>query len=102
METSVPLKNPFFANIEPRFEAFKEKMCKLAHKNKVEFDEDIFMDTVIKCSETFNVENVTDIDIDNYFWTAFKQNCFSNISFFWFFSCENQKNIYLNISIVLK
>ena len=39
METSVPLKNPFFANIEPRFEAFKEKMCKLAHKNKVDFDE---------------------------------------------------------------
>ena len=77
METSVPLKNPFFANIEPRFEAFKDKMCKLAHKNKVEFDEDIFMDTLIRCMKTFENKTTNNNEVDKYFWTAFRQNMLS-------------------------
>lgn len=77
METNVPLKNPFFANIEPRFEAFKEKMCRLAHKSKVEFDEDIFMDTIIRCMKTFENKNTDNNEVDKYFWTAFRQNMLS-------------------------
>lgn len=53
---------------------------KLANKNKLTFNEDVFMDTIIRCMETFSVENATDMDVDNYFWKAFKQNSFSNFS----------------------
>lgn len=77
METSVPLKNPFFANIEPRFDAFKEKMCKLAHKHKMEFDEDVFMDTIIRCMKTFIDKTTNNNEVDKYFWTAFRQNMLS-------------------------
>lgn len=77
METSVPLKNPFFANIEPRFDAFKEKMCKLAHKHKVDFNEDVFMDTIIRCMKTFTNKTTNNNEVDKYFWTAFRQNMLS-------------------------
>lgn len=77
METNIPLKNPFFANIEPRFDAFKEKMCKLAHKNKVEFDEDVFMDTIVRCMKTFTDKTTNNNEVDKYFWTAFRQNMLS-------------------------
>lgn len=70
--------NVFFKNIESRFKRFKSKIKKISHKNKIEFDEDVFMDSIIRCSETFKKENATDDDIDNYFWKAYKQNIFSS------------------------
>ena len=40
----------------------------------MKFDEDIFQDTLIKCSETYK-DDVSDIKkIKAYFWTAFKTN----------------------------
>lgn len=70
--------NVFFKNIESRFKSFKSKIKKISHKNKIEFYEDVFMDTIIRCAETFKTENATDYDVDNYFWKAYKQNIFSN------------------------
>ena len=72
--------NAFFHNVEPRFESFKKKIKKLSTKNDIIFDEDVFMDTIIRCMETFSTENASDSDVDNYFWIAFKQNSFSNFS----------------------
>lgn len=72
--------NTFFHNVEHRFESFKKKMKKLSAKNDIIFDEDVFMDTIIRCMETFSTENASDSDVDNYFWIAFKQNYFSNFS----------------------
>jgi hypothetical protein len=72
--------NAFFRNLEPRFKSFKANIKKLAHKNKINFNEDVFMDTLIKCSNTFPNESATNKDVDNYFWIAFKQNSFSNFS----------------------
>lgn len=72
--------NLFFHNIEPRFNKFKSKIKKLAHNNNIIFDEDVFMDTLIKCMSTFSTENASDVDIDNYFWKSFKQNSFTNFS----------------------
>lgn len=72
--------NVFIHNIEPRFKSFKKKIEKIAKKNNIIFDEDVFMDTIIHCSETFSTDNATDLDVDNYFWVAFKQNSFSNFS----------------------
>lgn len=80
MDTSVPLKNPFFANIELRFDAFKEKMIKLARKNKLDFDEDVFMDTILKCMKTFENKVTDNNEVDKYFWTAFRQNMSSSKS----------------------
>jgi hypothetical protein len=72
--------NIFFLNVGPRFNKFKRNIAKIAKQNKIPFDEDVFMDTIIKCSNTFNNEDANDIDIDNYFWIAYKQNIFSTFS----------------------
>lgn len=77
---SDPQVNTFFHNVEPRFKSFKKNIQKQAKKSNIIFDEDVFMDTLIRCSETFSIENATDTDIDQYFWIAFKQNIFSNFS----------------------
>lgn len=73
-----PAGNVFFNKIEPRFKTFKNKIEKLSYKNNIGFDEDIFMDTILRCTEVFKNENATDNDIDNYFWKAYKQNMISN------------------------
>lgn len=72
--------NVFIRNIEPRFKSFKKKIEKMSKKYNVEFDEDIFMDTIISCMQTFSTKDATDTDIENYFWIAFKQKTFSNFS----------------------
>ena len=38
------------------------------------------MDSILRCAETFKNENATDIDVDNYFWKAYKQNMISNFT----------------------
>lgn len=70
-------ENLFFRNVEPRFEAFKQNICAIARKSGIEFDEDIFMETIIKCMKTFSTENATNTDVDRYFWKAFKLNTFT-------------------------
>lgn len=48
-------------------------------KLKMNFDEDIFHNTLIKCSETYK-DDVSDIKkIKAYFWTAFKQNTLNHV-----------------------
>ena len=73
-----PSVNAFFNNIESRFDSFKNKIKKLSYKNNIGFDEDVFMDSILRCSEAFKNENATDIDVDNYFWKAYKQNMISS------------------------
>lgn len=69
--------NVFARSVEPRFKSFMGKIKKMAKKNNIDFDEDVFMDTVLKCIDTFPTENATDVDVDNYFWISFKQNSIS-------------------------
>lgn len=80
MKTCVLSQNPFSTNVEPRFKTFKEKIQKMATKNKIMFNEDVFMDTLIKCMTTFTNENPKDSDVDKYFWVAYRQNCLNVIS----------------------
>jgi hypothetical protein len=68
----------FAQSVEPRFKSFKDKIKKIAKTHNVDFDEDVFMDTVIKCIDTFPTINATDNDVDNYFWVAFKRNSISS------------------------
>ena len=67
----------FLHNVSPNFKLFKDKMEGRARKNKIPFSEDVFMDTLLKCAMAFSKENASNIDIDNYFWKAFKYNSFS-------------------------
>lgn len=72
--------NCFFRNIEKRFDLFKNKMKILCSEKHIVFDEDVFMDTIIRCSKTFRKEGVTNIDVDKYFWKSYKHNCYSKKS----------------------
>jgi hypothetical protein len=81
MKTNVQSpSNPFFTNVEKRFDIFKTKICKMAQKAKIGFDEDIFMDTLVKCMHTFSNPNPTDDDVDRYFWSAYKRNSYNSIT----------------------
>lgn len=71
----------FFQSVDDDgFKNFKNKIMRLAAKNDINFDEDVFMDTIIRCLTTFSKENATNEDVEHYFWTAFKQNSYSNFS----------------------
>ena len=80
MRTCVLPQNPFFTNVEPRFNSFKEKMQKMASKNKIVFNDDVFMDTLIRCMNTFMNENPTNADVDKYFWVSYRQNLTNSIA----------------------
>lgn len=73
-------QNPFFKNIEPRFQAFKKNIMRLCAQNHYEFNEDVFMNTIIRCMSTFTKEDMTNTEVDKYFWTAFRQNMLSSIT----------------------
>lgn len=66
--------NVFFDNIKNRFNSFKKKVKQFSKKSNIEFNEDVFMDTLIKCSNTFQNKDATDNDIDLYFFKSYKQN----------------------------
>ena len=80
MRTRVLPQNPFFTNVEPRFNSFKEKMQKMASKNHIEFNDDVFMDTMIRCMNTFMNESPRNSDVDKYFWVSYKQNLSNSIT----------------------
>ena len=71
----------FFQSVSDKeFKAFKTKIIKLAANNNIDFNEDVFMDTIVRCMTTFSKEDATNVDVEHYFWRAFKQNSFSYFS----------------------
>ena len=71
----------FFQSVNgAEFKSFKEKIMKRSAANNIEFNEDVFMDTIVRCLTTFSKEDATNIDVEHYFWRAFKQNSFSYFS----------------------
>lgn len=64
----------YLNQISLHYEEIKKSFQANMSKLKMKFDEDIFQDTLIKCSETYK-DDVSDIKkIKAYFWTAFKTN----------------------------
>ena len=64
----------YLNQISLHYEEIKKTFQVNMSKLKMKFDEDIFQDTLIKCSETYK-DDVSDIKkIKAYFWTAFKTN----------------------------
>lgn len=77
--TSIDLSNTrFFDNVGPRFDTFKKNMMKCSVANKIPFDEDVFMDTILSCAEVCPEDCTTSEDIDNYFWISYKQNVYNS------------------------
>jgi len=69
----------FSEYIEDNFNELQKKIKNKCKKELIEFDEDIFMDTILKCLTNFNKGN-NKKDIEIYFWKAFKQNIYSKLS----------------------
>ena len=64
----------YLNQISSRYDEIKKSFQMNISKLKMNFDEDIFQDTLIKCSETYK-DDVSDIKkVKAYFWMAFKQN----------------------------
>ena len=64
----------YLNQISSRYDEIKKSFQMNISKLKMNFDEDIFQDTLIKCSETYK-DDVSDIKkVKAYFWTAFKTN----------------------------
>lgn len=68
----------FFDNVGPRFDSFKKNIIKCSVINKIPFDEDVFMDTILSCAEVCPEECNSNTDIDNYFWISYKQNIYNS------------------------
>ena len=60
--------------LEKRFHEIIFNFQKASRKNGIVFNEDIFMDTYIKCSKKLNDKNMNETQIIQYFWTAFVNN----------------------------
>ena len=73
-----PLNTRFFDNVGPRFDSFKKIIMRCSNINKIPFNEDIFMDTILSCAEVCPEDCATNEDIDNYFWISYKQNVYNS------------------------
>jgi len=69
------IPNPeFLRQVSLIYEDIKKSFKLNIIKLKMEFDEDVFQDTLLQCANTYK-DDVTDIKkIKAYFWVAFKQN----------------------------
>ena len=71
----------FFQSVSGEdFKSFKNKIKNWSIRSNINFNEDVFMDTILRCMTTFSNENATNADVEHYFWRAFKQNSFSYFS----------------------
>ena len=69
-----PLNTRFFDNVGPRFDSFKKNIMRCSNINKIPFNEDIFMDTYLKCCNTLKGKDMTEEQIIQYYWTSYVNN----------------------------
>lgn len=60
--------------INSSFNELKKKIENKSKKENFAFNEDIFMDTIVKCLTNWPKNKRNKTDIENYFWRAYKQN----------------------------
>lgn len=74
-------QNKTFANyVESNFNKLLKKIQNKSKQEKLAFDEDVFMDTIVKCLTSIDNNIITDSDIEKYFWKAYKCNVLSKLS----------------------
>lgn len=70
----------FLQKLGEKYEEVKKTFIVNMKKEKMGFDEDLFQETLIKCSETYK-DDVNDIKkIKAYFWVAFRTNTIKKLS----------------------
>lgn len=60
--------------MEKRFHEIKNNFKRASARHNLVFDDDIFIDTYIKCSEFLINKKMTEEQVIQYFWTAFVNN----------------------------
>ena len=60
--------------LEKRFHEISFNFKKASKKHDIKFDEDIFIDTYIKCCDSLKDKEMNESQIIKYFWTAFVNN----------------------------
>lgn len=65
------MKGKFVKIVEDRFEDLKEECIRNTKRKGVEFDEDLWMDTYIKCAETLGDRDMSISEVSSYFWTSY-------------------------------
>ena len=56
------------------YDGFKKEIITLGRKYNIQFDEDVFNDTYIKCYEILKNREITEEGVKYYFWVAFLNN----------------------------
>lgn len=74
-------QNKMFTNyVESNFNKLLKKVQNKSKQEKLAFDEDVFMDTIVKCLTSIDNNIITDSDMEKYFWKAYKCNVLSKLS----------------------
>ena len=66
--------NAFMKYISDKFEDIKKEFEYKIKGLGLKFDEDIFLDTLIKCNETIDSDKISGSQMIGYFWISFKTN----------------------------
>lgn len=64
-------------NLRSLIKSFKEKIA----KSGLNFDEDVFSETMLKCNEKLKGKNLPDEEMASYFWVAFKLNTLRELKY---------------------
>lgn len=71
------MKDTFLHYIANHYNELKQRFQAFCQNKHFDWDEDIFSDTILKCSEVIGkkgLEDKSDVGIENYFFKAFKTN----------------------------
>lgn len=73
--------NKFMEYISDDFQKIKSSFEVGITRSGLAFDEDIFSDTIIKCNNKLDKENLTKNQMIYYFWMAFKNNTLRELGY---------------------
>lgn len=73
------MNNEFMETIAPHFDDIKKKFKKNIEKMNLEFNEDIFSQTIENCNK--KLHNVSEDDAVKYLWKAFRNNTLRELQY---------------------
>lgn len=75
-------EDDFMCKIGENFEKIKKTFKNMIKKQGYDFNEDVFMDTIIKCDNKLKGKNLKYDEIIKYLWMAFKNNTLRELNYF--------------------
>ena len=68
----------FLEYIDSHYDLLKRKYCRYCKENNIQWDEDLFSETILKCYDAIKkkkgLDDCTEQGIENYFFISFKMN----------------------------